>query len=188
MLEYFQGILFLTTNRVSVFDPAFASRIHVGLRYGMLDLKARKKVWGMFLRRVRALEEGRGGDGEKVKEEEKGKGDGDRVGEGEKGKVVEEGEKKKGKGRKGEGEGEAEKGNGKGVDESVFGEAEMGKLAAFELNGREIKNAVRTAQSVALVKKETLGMKHLLQVLVVGNVFARDLQGPGHEEAMKFYM
>ena len=31
-LEYFQGILFLTTNRVAEFDPAFASRIHIALR------------------------------------------------------------------------------------------------------------------------------------------------------------
>ena len=52
----------------------------------------------------------------------------------------------------------------------------------------QIKNAVRTAQSVALINKETLGMKHLLQVLLVGEVFAKDLKGPGYEEAMKFYM
>ena len=64
---------------------------------------------------------------------------------------------------------------------------EMGRLSRFDLNGREIKNAVRTAQSVALIKKEMLGMKHLLQVLLVGNVFAKDLKGAGYEEALKFY-
>ena len=32
VLEYFQGILFLTTNRVSSFDDAFQSRIHIALR------------------------------------------------------------------------------------------------------------------------------------------------------------
>jgi hypothetical protein len=32
LLEYFQGILFLTTNRVSTFDDAFQSRIHIALR------------------------------------------------------------------------------------------------------------------------------------------------------------
>ncbi len=30
LLEYFQGILFLTTNRVETFDDAFQSRIHIG--------------------------------------------------------------------------------------------------------------------------------------------------------------
>ena len=41
---------------------------------------------------------------------------------------------------------------------------------------------------MALINKETLGMKHLMQVLVVGNAFAKDLKGAGYEEAMKFYM
>ena len=55
MLEYFQGILFLTTNRVATFDEAFQSRIHIGLRYGKLDVKTRKAVWEGFIGRVRAL-------------------------------------------------------------------------------------------------------------------------------------
>jgi len=55
LLEYFQGILFLTTNRVNSFDEAFQSRIHVALRYMELDYKARRKVWEMFLEKVRSL-------------------------------------------------------------------------------------------------------------------------------------
>ena len=55
MLEYFQGILFLTTNRVSVFDPAFASRIHIGLRYDQLTPKAKKSIWKLFINKVKAL-------------------------------------------------------------------------------------------------------------------------------------
>jgi len=39
LLEYFQGILFLTTNRVETFDEAFQSRIHMALRYNDLDKK-----------------------------------------------------------------------------------------------------------------------------------------------------
>jgi len=31
-------------------------------------------------------------------------------------------------------------------------------------------------------------MTRLLQVLFVGNVFAKDLKGAGYEEALKFYM
>lgn len=133
MLEYFQGILFLTTNRVEVFDPAFASRIHIGLRYGALDLRARKSVWRLFIQKVRDLKD-------------------------------------------------------QGVEVEELGEEEMKRLAGFELNGREIKNAVRTAQSVALIEGERLGMRHFLQVLLVGEVFAKDLKGWGQEEMMKFYM
>ncbi|KAF2207020.1 hypothetical protein CERZMDRAFT_115477 [Cercospora zeae-maydis SCOH1-5] len=53
LLEYFQGILFLTTNRVETFDDAFQSRIHVALRYDELTPKARKEIWKNFIERVR---------------------------------------------------------------------------------------------------------------------------------------
>lgn len=53
LLEYFQGILFLTTNRVETFDDAFQSRIHVALRYNELGFKAKFKIWKMFLEMVR---------------------------------------------------------------------------------------------------------------------------------------
>ena len=48
-LEYFGGILFLTTNRVTTIDEAIASRIHLPLRYENLDQSARKEVWKSFL-------------------------------------------------------------------------------------------------------------------------------------------
>lgn len=53
-LEYFQGILFLTTNRVETFDDAFQSRIHIALRYDPLDLKAKKAIFKMFVEKARA--------------------------------------------------------------------------------------------------------------------------------------
>lgn len=56
LLEYFQGILFLTTNRVETFDDAFQSRIHVALRYGELTTKAKRSVWKMFLERVQSMD------------------------------------------------------------------------------------------------------------------------------------
>lgn len=56
LLEYFQGILFLTTNRVETFDDAFQSRIHVALRYGDLTTKAKRSVWKIFLEKVQAVE------------------------------------------------------------------------------------------------------------------------------------
>lgn len=48
-LEYFEGVLFLTTNRVSSFDPAFKSRIHLALHYAALDSSDRHSVWRNFL-------------------------------------------------------------------------------------------------------------------------------------------
>ena len=54
-LEYFQGILFLTTNRVENFDGAFKSRIHIGLQYDKLDIKARRSIWKLYLDQVKAL-------------------------------------------------------------------------------------------------------------------------------------
>jgi hypothetical protein len=56
LLEYFQGILFLTTNRVETFDDAFQSRIHIALRYGDLTTKAKRSVWKMFLDKVRSID------------------------------------------------------------------------------------------------------------------------------------
>jgi hypothetical protein len=56
LLEYFQGILFLTTNRVETFDEAFQSRIHLALKYEELGQKARKDVWKQFLKMVKVME------------------------------------------------------------------------------------------------------------------------------------
>ncbi|CAG8706523.1 1360_t:CDS:10 [Rhizophagus irregularis] len=52
LLEYHQGILFLTTNRVKCFDAAFQSRISIALKYDELDSDAREKIWRTFLDRV----------------------------------------------------------------------------------------------------------------------------------------
>jgi len=75
-----------------------------------------------------------------------------------------------------------------GVRVDDLSEENYAKLSQYQLNGREIKNSVRTAQSLATIEKTSLSMEHLLKVLFVGNVFAKDLKGPGYEEALKFYM
>lgn len=48
-LEYYQGLMFLTTNRTTAIDGAFKSRMDLILRYADLDLEARKAVWENFL-------------------------------------------------------------------------------------------------------------------------------------------
>ncbi|KAI4127267.1 MAG: hypothetical protein LQ347_004671 [Umbilicaria vellea] len=55
-LEYFQGVLILTTNRIGEFDAAFESRIHFSIHYPDLDRDARKKVWRMFLDKAQSNE------------------------------------------------------------------------------------------------------------------------------------
>ncbi|PHH80034.1 hypothetical protein CDD82_2018 [Ophiocordyceps australis] len=130
-LEYFQGILFLTTNRVETFDEAFQSRIHIALRYDSLDAKARKTIFNMFFDRIRTL--------------------------------------------------------GK-LEMQTFSEVDLDELARHDLNGREIKNVVGSAQDLAVSKKEAFCMRHIKQVLDVHAKFGRDLRGgPGYEDAMRSY-
>lgn len=149
LLEYFQGILFLTTNRVEVcffpfphppdlltnipqtFDDAFQSRIHIALRYGDLSTKAKNAVFKMFIERVRVLEN---------------------------------------------------------IETMPFNEEDYNDLAKHNLNGRQIKNTVRTAQALAVNQKEPLSMIHIRRVLDVALAFDRDLKGgTGFEDAMRNY-
>ncbi|KAK2873584.1 hypothetical protein FQN49_002271 [Arthroderma sp. PD_2] len=114
LLEYFQGILFLTTNRVETFDDAFQSRIHVALRYGDLTKD--------------------------------------------------------------------------GVEVVKFSEKDFDTLARHNLNGRQIKNSVRTAQALALNEKIPLSMQHIMRVLDVAETFEQDLKGgTGYMDAMRSY-
>lgn len=49
LLEYYSGVLFLTTNRLDDFDEAFASRFSLTLRFDDLSEKARTVLWTKFL-------------------------------------------------------------------------------------------------------------------------------------------
>ncbi|KAF5706994.1 TOB3 (member of AAA-ATPase family) [Fusarium mundagurra] len=53
-LEYYTGILFLTTNRVGTFDEAFTSRIHISLYYPPLNLESTVAVFKLNLTRIKA--------------------------------------------------------------------------------------------------------------------------------------
>lgn len=113
-LEYFAGILFLTTNRVSTFDDAFQSRIHVALRYHDLDEETRSTIWKAFLTKVGAVE--------------------------------------------------------------AISAQEWDALVRKKVNGRQIKNAVRTAQALAHSQKEGMKFRHLNQVLGVMDQFETDMK------------
>ncbi|KAM0229115.1 hypothetical protein ACHAPO_010271 [Fusarium lateritium] len=53
VLEYYAGILFLTTNRIGDFDEAFASRIHMSLHYPPLKLLSTSKIFDLNLKMIK---------------------------------------------------------------------------------------------------------------------------------------
>ena len=106
MLEYYEGILFLTTNRVDNIDAAFQSRIHISMEYNELSISSRRHVWSNFL-------------------------------------------------------------SAGGTKTHGFSDPDLDKLADYQMNGREIKNVLKTAQLLAGKKKETLGVSHVESVLAI---------------------
>ncbi len=57
-LEYCDGIMFLTTNRVSDFDEAILSRIHLMLKYHELGVGVRSQIWEHMLHRAHTSQGG----------------------------------------------------------------------------------------------------------------------------------
>ncbi len=104
--RYFRGILFLTTNRVRVFDEAFQSRIHVSLRYQDLSPDAKRHIWLAFLKKVN-------GD----------------------------------------------------VPYGGITQEQLRSLGEKKVNGRQIKNIVKTAGALAIGRQQPLTFAHLEQVL-----------------------
>ncbi|KAK5631151.1 hypothetical protein RRF57_006866 [Xylaria bambusicola] len=51
LLEYYRGILFMTSNRAEMIDRAFHSRIHLTLHYPDLKPTAREHIWRQFASR-----------------------------------------------------------------------------------------------------------------------------------------
>jgi hypothetical protein len=59
VLEYYNGILFLTTNRVGTLDEAFKSRVHLSLYYPALGRSQTEEIMKMNLDRLDVIEEQR---------------------------------------------------------------------------------------------------------------------------------
>lgn len=117
VLEYYSGILFLTTNRVATFDEAFKSRIHIPIRYTDLDVPSRLQIWRNFCTKVPG-----------------------------------------------------------GID---IGESEFEKLAECDLNGRQIKNIIKAAESLAAFDQVKLDFKQLQLVTKIQSRFEKDLTSFG---------
>jgi len=53
VLEYFDGILILTTNRIKTFDIAVQSRVHLAVRYEQMPVDIRKRLFMNFLKQCK---------------------------------------------------------------------------------------------------------------------------------------
>ncbi|KAL5000598.1 P-loop containing nucleoside triphosphate hydrolase protein [Aspergillus recurvatus] len=49
VLEYYHGVLILTSNRIGTFDSAFKSRFQLAIHYPALDVKGRYEIWLNFI-------------------------------------------------------------------------------------------------------------------------------------------
>ncbi|KAL9073442.1 MAG: hypothetical protein Q9157_004733 [Trypethelium eluteriae] len=56
-MEYYRGILFLTTNRIGHMDLAIMSRIHIILHYEPLSTQYKRKIWEDFFSKLEAERE-----------------------------------------------------------------------------------------------------------------------------------
>ncbi|KAI6080835.1 hypothetical protein F4821DRAFT_47404 [Hypoxylon rubiginosum] len=56
VLEYYNGLLFLTTNRVGTIDEAFKSRIHMSLYYPPLDKAQTRDIFRLNIAKLREIE------------------------------------------------------------------------------------------------------------------------------------
>ncbi|KAM0459504.1 hypothetical protein ACHAPV_005693 [Trichoderma viride] len=58
ILKYYQGVLFLTTDRVGKIDEAFRSRVHISLYYPPLDKQSTVDIFKTNLERVKLQKQG----------------------------------------------------------------------------------------------------------------------------------
>jgi SpoVK/Ycf46/Vps4 family AAA+-type ATPase len=115
VLEYYEGILILTSNRVATFDEAFKSRIQLALHYEALKKEQRRKIWENFINRLKSFETD-------------------------------------------------------SIDTDDL-RKNLNKLEKFDINGRQIRNAVTTARQLAMFKKKPMDFFILEHVINVSSKF-----------------
>lgn len=153
VLEYYEGIMILTSNRVGTFDEAFKSRIQLSLHYEPLSKSQRHKIWKNFFNRLKSLE------GDKDIQRRKGKALFDRptvetLGESKKAKFTED---------------------DTGIDFDDI-DCYLTELAEEEMNGRQIRNAITTARQLARFQKTKMSSTHLKHVMKVSRRFDKYLE------------
>ncbi|KAF5573752.1 AAA family ATPase [Fusarium pseudocircinatum] len=126
ILEYYEGILILTSNRVGTFDEAFKSRIQVAIHYDRLTKASRRKIWENFFEMLKDSKED--------------------------------------------------------FDASGL-ESRLDVLAAEEMNGRQIRNALLTARQLAKHRKKRLDWEELSHVMRSSAAFNKYLKSvKGHTD------
>ena len=64
-LEYYEGVLILTSNRIGTFDEAFRSRIQLSFHYHRLDGPSSHKIWNNSFSMMRESNNSRDDDSHK---------------------------------------------------------------------------------------------------------------------------
>lgn len=126
-LEYFDGILFLTTNRPGDIDEAFVSRIHITLGLNSLTCAEQRKIWTIFIKDLDLSD----------------------------------------------------------AEKRALLYYVTENFGADNLNGRQIRNTVRTALALAQLGQQHVTAEHLEQVVKIGREYAgyvNSLNRMGSEE------
>ncbi|KGO38601.1 ATPase, AAA-type, core [Penicillium expansum] len=53
VIEYYEGVLVLTSNRIGTFDEAFKSRVQLIVHYPKLQKEERRRIWFKFIKNLR---------------------------------------------------------------------------------------------------------------------------------------
>lgn len=148
VVEYYEGIMFLTTNRESTIDPAFQSRINISLEYPELDRNCRKSIWETFLRRHNVAQ---------AEAREKPAPPLDASANGSTKRAL----SPQPSSSNGNGSQTAEELHRKLTQPHRVSDEEIDKLAELKLNGRQIRNFLKTAQLMAIFKEDALAYGHI---------------------------
>lgn len=156
VLEYYEGIMFLTTNRVETFDPAFQSRIHISIDYPELSSESRRLVWKNFLKQhdIAQTVAREKGPPKVITDAAEGDEDDDKAEQ----KAAKEKEQK---------EKEAKALHDKRTLPHCISERDLDGLSLMQMNGRQIKNILKTAQLLASKREQGLSKEHVTTVLHV---------------------
>ncbi len=155
-LEYYRGIIFLTTNLYDTIDSAFRSRVSLHLLFRPLTAEARQSVWRKFLARV----EGPAAAPKAIAAVPEKASDGPAAGISEKaaGKAVEKEAVEEPTAVAADAAALASRNGVLSVDIS---DEELVELAAWNLNGREIKTAVKMVTTWCLHKGHSMTLERL---------------------------
>lgn len=145
VLEYYEGILILTTNRVGTFDEAFKSRILLSLHYDKLTKGQRQKIWRGFINHLESTHKPSSGQDSGTQR------NGESSSEAASLKYDPETD----------------------LPDIDYQELRdyLEELASHELNGRQIRNIITTARQLAKFRKKTLDYGLVQEVISVSGKF-----------------